>query len=100
LMKLHTVIIHQDIEPSKSFDRCLHDVTASVFLPQICSYRQTVSAKHADDLLRFGRILVFVKIRDTRSAPSLAKAIATARPIPLSPPVTIATLFFNFPLPK
>jgi hypothetical protein len=37
LMKLHAVIIHQDVEASKGFDRCLHNVTASVFLPQICS---------------------------------------------------------------
>jgi len=33
------------------------------------------------------------------SAPSVAKAIATARPIPLSPPVMSATLFCSFPLP-
>jgi hypothetical protein len=33
-------------------------------------------------------------------APSLAKAIATARPIPLSPPVMSAILFCNLPLPR
>src|SRR6478609_7134198 len=33
------------------------------------------------------------------SAPSLAYAMATARPIPLSPPVISATLFSNLPLP-
>ena len=33
------------------------------------------------------------------SAPSRAKAIATARPIPLSPPVMTATLPVSFPEP-
>lgn len=34
------------------------------------------------------------------SAPSFAKAIATARPIPLSPPVIMAALPSSFPLPR
>jgi hypothetical protein len=33
------------------------------------------------------------------SAPSFANAIATARPIPLSPPVMIATLPLSLPVP-
>ena len=34
------------------------------------------------------------------SAPSLAKAMATARPMPLSPPVISATLPRSLPLPR
>lgn len=74
LMKLHAVIIHQDVEPSKGFDRCLHNVAASVFLPQIRSYRHTVSSKLVNDSLRFGRILVLVEIRDHQIGSFLGKS--------------------------
>jgi hypothetical protein len=48
-----------------------------------------------DETLRFLRVLLLLKINDRDISASLANAIATARSIPLSPPVAFASSAFG-----
>ncbi len=82
-----------------SFHCPVDRIFAELLAADVSSDEQAVAAMFLDQAFGFLCVFVFVEITIAMSAPSLAKRIATARPIPLSPPVARATLFWSFPLP-
>ncbi len=91
-------VVDQNVQLAEFFHCPVDRIFAELLAADVSSDEQAVSAMFLDQALGFLCVFVFVEITIAMSAPSLAKRIATARPIPLSPPVARATLFWSFPL--
>jgi hypothetical protein len=81
-------VVDEDIEPAELLRRLRHDLAAEVGIADVAGKPDALTALALDRLDRLFRIGVFVKIGD---GDFRAIATATARPMPLSPPVMSAT---------
>lgn len=92
-------IIDQNFDMPKSGDCFCHHLYAKFLIAHISGNQYAFPATLFNFLFCVICIPMLVQVNNDDSAPSLAKATNTARPIPLSPPVIIATLDLSLPLP-
>src|SRR5437899_807287 len=92
-------VVNQNVE-CLELRHCLLDrLSTKLLVADIARDENALPTMLLDQTLCFLRVFMFIEVHDRDITPSVAKAIATARPIPLSPPVMSATLFCSFPLP-
>ena len=92
-------VVHEHVEPPEPLDRARHRVVRLPSVADVAHDRLATPAGLLDQLLRMRGVGRLLQVDDRDVRPSFAKPIATARPIPLSPPVTSATLPASLPLP-
>jgi hexosaminidase len=81
-------VVHEDVQPPELARRLLDDRVAVGRLGQVARDRERLPAGCLDDARRLLRVAILLEVGD-RDVGALARA--TARPVPLSPPVTSAT---------
>lgn len=85
-------VIDQDIQVAELLHRPPHERLAVRLVADIPGDRERLSPGVAYQARGLRCVLILAQVGDATSAPSRAKARATARPIPESPPVISATL--------
>ncbi len=85
-------VVHQDVQATERLDGALHHGPALLGRGEVTGDEFAVTALRADEFRGVLGVLVLIEVGIVTSAPSLANAMATALPIPESPPVTSARL--------
>jgi hypothetical protein len=83
-------IVHEDVDTTELVYCMFNDGSAMIGILDITGDQNSLPSLLLARLHHFLRVVVFAEIGDQDTGPSLAYAMATARPIPLSPPVMTA----------
>jgi hypothetical protein len=85
-------VVHQDVDAAELADGPVDHGAAVGGVGDVARHQHAAAPRRLDVAggLAGVRVLSLVQVADQEIAPSRAKAIATARPIPLSPPVITA----------
>jgi hypothetical protein len=89
-----------NVDTPESLDRPVDQFSAMLGIGDIAWSQNAPPARLFDEPLRLVGVVVSIEIGDQRSASSLAKAKATARPMPESPPVSSTFLSRKRPPPR
>jgi hypothetical protein len=85
-------LTNQDVEPAEMVDGATHGVGAERVVAGVARREQAAALVPLDASPRLTCVAVLVEVDDRDIGASRANAIATARPMPLSPPVMRPTL--------
>ena len=102
LTPLERGVVDQHVDATEALDGLAHQTTAVLELRQVDSHAEHVLSGLADPGLGLAGVFLSGTGRVTKAtdAPSRAKAMATARPMPLSPPVIRAIRPSRRPWPR
>jgi hypothetical protein len=93
-MDLESGVVHENIELSEFLDRLRNSFIAKFLAGDVSGHEKTSLALGFDFLLGDASVFVFVEVDDSNVRALRAKRMATALPIPESPPV-ISAIFLS-----